>query len=457
MAASSRTHLSVLDGVLLIVGLIIGTSILRVPASIAQQTTGPQQLLGVVVLGALFALCGAYCYAQLSRRYPERGGEYAYLHQALGAPVSFLFIWARTAVLQTGSIAATVYIFGDYATKLVPLGPYSTVLYALLAVLGLSLLNAVGLRLGKAAQNLLTAGKIGGLLLIVAAGMMAHEPAAAPMATAGAGSATPALGLAMVFVLYAYGGWNEASYLAGDVKRGPRDLALVLFISVALVAVAYVVVHLAYLRALGFEGLRASPVPAAEVVSHTFGRGAETAVSMLAALIALGTANATIFTGSRGLQAMGADHPSLSCLGRCDERRRAPVPAFALQGLVAVGVVVLAGVLGRGGQSFEVAVAYTAPAFWGFMGLIGLVAVGQALRPGDGQRAQPALLACALIFVAMDAYMLHSSIAYAGRGALLGLLVVAAGVPVYLAVSWQDARLARAELAVVAEASPIDA
>lgn len=166
MAASSRTHLSVLDGVLLIVGLIIGTSILRVPASIAQQTTGPQQLLGVVVLGALFALCGAYCYAQLSRRYPERGGEYAYLHQALGAPVSFLFIWARTAVLQTGSIAATVYIFGDYATKLVPLGPYSTVLYALLAVLGLSLLNAVGLRLGKAAQNLLTAGKIGGLLLI---------------------------------------------------------------------------------------------------------------------------------------------------------------------------------------------------------------------------------------------------------------------------------------------------
>jgi APA family basic amino acid/polyamine antiporter len=250
-------------------------------------------------------------------------------------------------------------------------------------------------------------------------------------------------------VLYAYGGWNEASYLSGDVKRGARDLTLVLFVSTGLVAVVYLLVHFAYVRGLGFEGLRQSAVPAADVARQAFGRGAELVVAALAALIALGTANATIFTGSRALQALGDNHPGLKALGVCPAGRCAPVNAFCVQGLIAVALVLVAGIWGEGGRhGFEAAVEYTAPAFWGFMTLIGLVALKLAWRHPHRDKPSVTLGLTALLFVAMDLYMLHSSIAYVGRNAVLSLAVVALGLPVY----WLVARADRRQVVVATEA-----
>ncbi|MEN6403748.1 MAG: amino acid permease [Armatimonadia bacterium] len=441
MASSNRPHLTVADGTLLIIGLVIGTGVLRVPASIAQQTTGPAQMLGALLLGAFFAACGAYCYAQLSRLHPQSGGEYTYLQQSWGKAVAFLFAWSRATVLQTGSIVATAFIFGDYAAKLLPLGQNSPALYALVAVIILSAVNALGLQLGKTTQNLLTLAKIAGLLLIVGAGLLVKHAAASPLPAAPTPADPPIFGLAMVFVLYAYGGWNEASYLSGDTKRGPRDLAAILFVSVGLVAAVYLLVHVAYLRGLGFEGLRQSAAPAADVARQAFGRGAELVVAALAALIALGTANATIFTGSRTLQALGDNHPGLRSLSLCPSGRCAPVNAFCLQGLIAAALVLVAGVWGEGGRhGFESAVEYTAPAFWGFMTLIGVVALKLACRPPQGSKPSPTLGLTALLFVAMDLYMLHSSIVYVGRNAMLSLAVVALGLPVYWLVGRADRR-----------------
>lgn len=461
MADGARPHLTATDGTLLIIGLVVGTGILRVPASIAQQTTGSAQLLGALLLGALFAGCGAYCYAELSRLYPQRGGEYSYLHESWGRGIAFLFAWSRATVLQTGSIAATAFIFGDYAVKLAPLGEKGVVIYALLAVIVLSVVNALGLRLGKLTQNILTVGKMAGLLLIVAAGLAVRRLAAAPLPVEPTTASTPVFGLAMVFVLYAYGGWNEASYLSGDVKRGPRDLATVLFMSTGLVAVVYLLVHLAYMRGLGFEGLRQSAAPAAEVVKQAFGRGAEVVVAALAALIALGTANATIFTGSRTLQALSGSHAGLRGLATCPGGRCAPVNAFCVQGAIATAFVLLAGLSGEASRhGFESAVEYTAPAFWGFMTLIGLLALKLAWKHPQRANPSPTFAVTALLFVGMDLYMLHSSIAYAGRNALLSLAVVALGVPVYWLVDRLDRRRNAVEDALaaqgVADAAPVD-
>lgn len=458
MTEGSRPHLSVADGTLLIIGLVVGTGILRVPASIAQQTTGAGQLLGALLLGALCAGCGAYCYAHLSRVYPGRGGEYHYLHESWGHAVAFLFAWSRATVLQTGSIAATAFIFGDYAAKLLPLGANGMVLYALVAVVGLTAVNAFGLRSGKLTQNLLTLGKLAGLLIIVAAGLAAHRALGAPVAPAPADPATPKFGLALVFVLYAYGGWNEASYLAGDVKPGSRDLVKVLFLSTGLVAVVYVLAHLAYLRGLGFEGLRHSSVPAADVARQAFGPGAEVLVSVLAALIALGTTNATIFTGSRSLQALSANHPGLRALGVCPAGSGAPVNAFALQGVIAAALVLVVGLVGEGGRhGFESAVEYTAPAFWGFMTLIGLLSLRLSVRSSNCQQAAPGFVLAALLFVAADLYMLHSSVVYAGSKAVLSLGVVALGVPMYWLVAVLDRRRRDSAAGVLPEAMPEEA
>jgi basic amino acid/polyamine antiporter, APA family len=290
---------------------------------------------------------------------------------------------------------------------------------------------------------------VAGLVGVCIAGMVVAAPAtSAGHAAAAGGSAPahPAFGLAMVFVLYAYGGWNEASYLAGDVKRGPRGLAIVLLGSTLAIAAIYAVVNLAYLRALGFEGLRGSSAPASDVMSLVFGKTGEVLLAVLAAVTALGSANATTFTGSRAVQALGVTHGSLRWLSSIHPGHRTPLNAFVTQGAIAVSLVLAAGLLGdQGRHGFEVAVSYTAPAFWGFMALIGLVAVGTALHhPGTlGRRL--GFVTAAVAFTGMCGYMLYSSIAYAGVGAMLGLVIVGVGVPVYALVRALDARCGGAE------------
>ncbi len=445
---TQRQQLSVTDGVLLITGLVIGTSILRAPSSIAAQTSGPAAMMWAWALGGLLALCGSYCYTRLARAYPGNGGEYTYLRGSLGPAVAFLFAWARMTVLQTGSIAATAFVYGDYVSKLWPLGPYSSLWHAGGAVVGLTVLNACGLHLGKTAQNVLTIAKVGGLVAVCLAGVLLGGPSG-PATHAGA-PAHPAFGLAMVFVLYAYGGWNEASYLGADVTRGPRGLAAVLLISTLGIWATYALINIAYLRALGFEGLRESTAPASDVVSLVCGKAGGVLVAALSAVIALGSANATTFTGSRAIQALGLTHGSLRWLSSSHRTRRTPLNAFLVQGVVATALVLVAGLLGDSGRhGFEVAVEYTAPAYWGFMALIGLVALGMGVRHQGRAAGRVGLLVAAGAFSLVCGYMLYSSIVYAGAGAMLGLAIVATGLPVYALVRALDARgrLSDAEVA----------
>jgi len=418
----------------MIVGLVVGIGIFRV----AGQTTGMGAMMGAWLLGGAIAACGALCYAQLAKLYPDSGGEYTYLHASFGPRVSFLFAWARVTVLQTGSIAATVYIFGDYASKLFSLGNYSPMIYGVAAAGGLTLINVLGLRLSKWTQNMLTLVKVLGLALIVGAALLVRGAATAQAAET---STAPAFGLAMVFVLYTYGGWNEAAYLTGDVRRGPTGLAAVLGVSVAIVAVIYLAVNMAYVHALSFQGLRASTVPASDVVAVALGPAGAIFVAVLTAIAALGTANATIFTGCRAIHALGTNHASLRWLSNRHPRWQTQVSAFLVQGAVAVALVLFSGLLGeKGRHGFEVAVEYTAPAFWGFMLLVAFIAVSKVVRTLSQPRIPLAFLVASVVFLGMCGYMLYSSLAYTGVGALVGVAIVAAGVPIYVLVRRNDAR-----------------
>lgn len=439
-ASTSPAGLSVFDGICMMVGLIVGIGIFRAPCSVAGQTTAPETMMSAWLLGGAIVACGALCYAQLARSYPDSGGEYSYLRASFGPFVSFLFAWGRVTVLQTGSLAATVYIFGDYAGKLYSMGAYSPMIYALAAAVILTTINILGLRLSKWTQNLLILLKVLGLVMIVGAALLARGEPAVQTAHA---SPAPAFGLAMVFVLYTYGGWNEAAYLTEDVHRGPVGLAVVLGISVAVVTVTYAAVNMAYLHALGFEGLRASTVPASDVLAAAVGPVGAVLVALLTCVAALSNANASVFTGCRVIHALGTRHAALRWLSARHPRRHTQVSALFVQGAVAVALVLFAGLLGRQGRhGFEVAVEYTAPAFWGFMLLVALTAVSRAAPAHTHSRkVMPlALLPASVVFVGMCGYMLYSSLAYTGLGALVGVAIVAAGVPVYGLVRRRDAR-----------------
>jgi amino acid transporter len=364
------------------------------------------------------------CYAELATTYPHAGGDYHYLRRAFGQRLSFLFAWARVSVIQTGSIALLAFIFGDYATQLLPLGEFSSSLYAALAVTALTGLNLAGVRQGTRTQVLLTVVEVVGVLLIVATGLAC----AAPPEAARVSSPPPhgSFGLAMVFVLLTYGGWNEAVYVSAELRDTRRHMVWVLIVSLLFITGLYVSVNWAYLRTLGLAGMARSDAVAADVMGRAYGAQGVLAVSLCIAISALTSANATVFTGARTLYAAAQDFPPFAGLGRWNGRAGTPARALVVQGAMAL-LLVLLGMLTR--QGFETIVAYTAPVFWFFFLLTGMAFF--VLRWKDRGVVRPFRVPLypltPLLFCLTSAYLLYASLGHTGTGALIGVAVLATG------------------------------
>ncbi|MBM3528396.1 MAG: amino acid permease [Alphaproteobacteria bacterium] len=428
--AKPRATLSVLDGALMMVGIIIGIGIFKTPQLVAMFTPNEWVFVGVWIAGGVATLIGALVYAELAAAYPSTGGEYHFLRRALGRDVSFLFAWARTTVIQTGAIAAVAYVLGDYAQGLLSLGPYGSTVYAAIALLALTALNIAGTYESKTAQNILTLVLVAAMLLIVLIGFMGMGSAAAKPAAASGGSGYGMLGLAMVFILLTYGGWNEAAYLSADVRDVRRDMIRILLTGTAIVTTVYVLVNIAYLMVLGMDGLRKSDTIAADVMRTGFGAAGATVVSLIVCVAALSTMNASIFTGARLYHALGQDL-SLEKLRVWDAVRNNPRNAIVAQSAIAF-VLVCFGAFARDG--FKSMVEYTAPVFWFFLMLVGVSLF--VLRQRDPDRERPFKVPLypltPALFCLICAYLLYSSLAYTGRGALFGVAVLLLGVPVML-------------------------
>jgi amino acid transporter len=424
--AAPRPVLSVVDVVALIVGVVVGAGIFKTPALVAAHAGGTSLFLLAWVVGGVISLIGALCYAELATAYPHTGGDYHYLRRAFGQDMAFLFAWARMMVLQTGSITMLGFVFGDYALQLLPIGQGGAALYAALAIALVTLLNLMGVKQGKSAQKVLTAAKVLGVLSIVVAGLLIASPAA-PGPVADEPPRT-AFGLAMIFVLLTYGGWNEAAYMSAEVQGARRNMLWSLLWAISLIATIFILANLAYLKGLGLTAMGESDVVAADVMRRVAGQAGATFVSALIAIAALGSMNATTFTGARSMYALGQDYRPLGFLGRWRGGRNTPANALLVQGSIAL-LLVLLGAWARDG--FVTMVEYTAPVFWFFFLLVGLSLF--VLRTQEPERPRPFRVplypVTPLIFCVTCVYMLHSSLAYTGAGAVIGVGVLLAGVP----------------------------
>ena len=421
-----RPVLSVVDTVALIVGVVVGAGIFKTPSLVATHTGGTELFLIAWLLGGVISLIGALCYAELATAYPHSGGDYHYLRRAFGRDMAFLFAWARMMVLQTGSIAMLGFVFGDYTALLLPIGQGGAALYAAMAIALVTTLHLMGVEQGKFAQKVLTTAKVLGVLSIVVAGLILAPPPAPELAS----NQPPqvAFGLAMIFVLLTYGGWNEAAYLSGEVRDARRNMIWSLLWGIALIASIFILANLAYLKGLGLPAMRGSDVVAADLMRRVAGQGGGTFVSMLIAIAALGSMNATTFTGARSIYALGQDYRPFSFLGRWRGGRNTPTNALLMQGSIAL-LLVLLGAWARDG--FVTMVEYTAPVFWFFFLLVGLSLF--VLRTQEPERPRPFRVplypVTPLMFCVTCVYMLHSSLAYTGPGAVVGVGVLLAGVP----------------------------
>lgn len=440
-AGGPRRHLSLLDAMCVVVGIVIGVGIFRSPSLVAAMSGTPTLMVVAWVLGGVLCFAGALTYTELASAYPRVGGEFVYLDRAFGGAVSFLFVWARVTVIQTGTIAATAYVFGDYMARVAPVGTAGPLVWALAAASVLTITNLVGLKTGKWTQNGLTAVKVAGVVAIAVLGLgfAPSAPADAAPQADGGGPSLAGFGLAMIFVLYTFGGWNEAAYVAGELKTPRRNTLRLLVGSIALLTVVYVAVNLAYLHVLGFEGMGKSSAVAADAVAAVFGAGGGAAVSVLVAISALGAINGCIFTGARAICGLGEDHRVFASLGRWSGRFGTPATAIVVQSAIAV-VLILLPALGGGlserlGSGFEEAVTYTAPAFWAFFLLTGVAVF--VLRAKEPQVERPFRVPLypvpVIVFCGMCAWMLYRSLDYRALGAVVGVVVLLVGVPVYLA------------------------
>lgn len=424
--------LSPIDAIALIVGIVIGAGIFRTPSLVADSVVSGGMMMTVWLIGGAVSLIGALCYAELTTTFPNTGGDYHFLMRAFGKRTAFLFAWARMSVIQTGSVALLAFIFGDYATQIYSFGEYSAVIYAALLVVVLTGLNVVGIKMGAGAQKFLTAIEVLGIILIIGVGFFL-----VPVVSAVPFSFTPvinienSLGLAMVFVLLTFGGWNEAAYISAEIGNGKKKIAGALIISILLITLVYFLVNIAFLRGLGLEGMAASNAVASDLLGVAFGQTGIIIISLLVAIAAMTSANATIFTGARSNYALGRDFSAFSLLGKWKSRLEGPVNAFLIQGAIAL-VLVSFGLFSRSG--FETMIEYTAPVFWFFLLLVGISLF--VLRKKEPHKKRPFRVPLypllPLIFCLSSAYLLYSSIMYTGWGALVGIAVLAAGALIML-------------------------
>lgn len=440
-AVKKAAGLSVFDGIMMLVGIVVGIGIFKTPTLVAANSDSGATFIGLWVLGGFIALVGALCYAELGSSHPNSGGEYHFLSKAYGEKLGMLFGWARCTIIQPGAIAAVAFVYGEYITEVINLGRFSFAVHGALAVVILTVVNLFGLREAKWTQNFFAIMAILALVLVVFAALyVGKQPNAAAVAAAPA-SPFAAAGFAMVFILLTFGGWNESAYLSGELRDVKRRMAPTLIWSILIITALYVLVNLGYLWAFGLQGLRDSKAIGADLMRLAAGGGGAIVLSLMITATALSTLNATIFTGARGYQALGQDLPWLSYLSEW----KGDKPANALLTQSAVALILIGfGALARDG--FETMTGYTAPAFWGFLFLVGVSVYvfrsrGEVAKDGFKVPLYPVLPA---VFCASSLWMCWSGINYAlflwsksgyglaGVGAILGIAVMLAGIPLVL-------------------------
>ncbi|HEX5872035.1 MAG TPA: amino acid permease [Longimicrobium sp.] len=422
-------RLGLFDATMIVMGGIVGSGIFVTPYVVARHVHTPALIVGAWLAGGLIALAGAFVYAELAARRPHVGGQYAYLRDAYHPAVAFVYGWALLLVIQTGGMAAVAVTFARYFREVthVPLAE------PVVAGLGIALLvavNCMGVRSGGTVQNTLMVLKIVAILALIGAGLIFVTPAeAAPVAARAprSGSLLLAFGAAMTPVMFSYGGWQTASFVAGEMRNPRRDLARGLLIGVLGVIGLYVGVTLACVYALGADGLAATTTPASSVMRLAFGPAGATLIAAGIAISTLGFLSQGMLTAPRVYFAMAADGVFFRQVAWVSPRTQAPVVAVVLQGALSL-LIALTG-------SYEQILSYVVAVDWVFFGLTAGAVFLFRRRGGDaddGAARVPGHPLTTALFIAAAALIVVSTVLEAPVDSAIGLGIMLTGVPVYL-------------------------
>ena len=427
-------RLGLFSSTLLVVGGIIGSGVFLNPSVVAQRVGSGPLTMVAWGLGAVIAVLGAFIFAELGARAPAAGGGYAYLRDAFGPLPAFLYGWALLLAIASGATAAVAVTFANYAVPLLGLPAGSERVLAILAISAFSVVNVLGVAPGAVVQNIFTLLKLAAIAALIVGGLgtrggseLAAVAVAAPplVVPVGAAALAVAIGTALVPVLFAYGGWQQTNFVAEEIVDPQRNLPKALIIGVLIVAAAYLLANLTYLRTLGVAGLAASTAPAADAMALRFGEAGRKLIAVGIAISTAGFLNVVILVTPRVYQAMARDGVFFRSLATLHPRTRTPVAAIVLQGAWAVGLV-LSGTYGD-------LLDWVTFADWIFFGATAATLLVYRRRTSAGPHfLAPFHPLSTVLFMMAAAYVVLGAIVSNPGNAFRGTLVLAAGVPAYL-------------------------
>jgi APA family basic amino acid/polyamine antiporter len=425
---SLARQLGLFDATMLVMGGIVGAGIFINPYVVAQQVHTPALILGAWIFGGIIGVGGAFIWAELAATLPEVGGQYAYLREAYHPAVAFLYGWVLLLVIQTGGMAAVSITFARYFLELTGLHTPDWIV-AVTALATLTLINCLGVKTGGRTQSALMVMKIIAIAGLVIAGLLLAGKHVTATTSADRAWSLTAFGGAMVPVLFAYGGWQTANFIAAEVKEPKKNLPRGLLIGMLGVLVLYTAVNWVCLRSLGPQALAATSTPATAVMRLALGQRGATFIAAAIAISTLGFLSQSILTAPRVYFAMADDSLFFRAVAWLNPRTRVPVVAIVLQSVWTI-VIALSG-------KYEQILNYVIAMDFLFFGLTATTifvfrsrASRGTMNPSDGYRI-PGHPVSTLIFVAICWWVVANTIYRYPQNSLVGFALLLAGIPVY--------------------------
>ena len=418
--ADLARRLGPFDATMIVMGGIIGSGIFINPYVVARQVHTPALIVGAWAAGGVIALLGAFAYAELAALRPEVGGQYAYLRDAYHPAVAFLYGWGLLLVIQTGGMAAVAATFGKYFVELTGTRA-GDVVVAVIALAALTIINCFGVRSGSNTQSVLMLLKLAAIATLIVAGFSyrgGQQPSAVPVPSTLLGFAA-----ALTPVMFAYGGWQTASFVSGEMKRPERDLTIGLLLGVAGVITVYLLVNVVCIRVLGAAGLAATATPASSVMRTVLGERGARLIAMGIAVSALGFLSQSMLTAPRVYYAMAADGVFFRAVARVNEKTHVPIVAIVLQGVVAI-IITLSG-------TYEQILSYVVSVDFIFFGLTGLSIFIFRRRLPPAAFRTPGHPVTTAIFVAACWTVVIATIARNPVNSAIGIGILAVGLIAY--------------------------
>ena len=417
-------------------GGIIGSGIFINPYVVAQHLQDPLLILGAWTAGGLIALAGAFIYAELAVLRPDVGGQYAYIREALHPSVAFIYGWTLLLVVQSGGMAAVAITFARYFLDLTHVG-ISDWAVAAIALGLLTLINCFGVRSGSSVQSALMVLKILAIVALIICGLTVEEKSLLSGArstniassTTFGGSMIASFGAAMVPVLFAYGGWQNSGFVAGEMRQPKRDLPRGLLIGVAGVIVLYLTVNFVCLHVLGPEGLAKTSTPASEVMALALGETGRRIIAVGIAISTLGFLSGGMLTAPRVYFAMAEDGLFFKSVGWLHPRMRVPVVAIVLQGTLAVVIAVS----GRYEQILNYVVSVDSIFFGLTAACLFSLRKRAVITENEERRFALKVSSVGIILFILAEWLVAANAIYKDPGnSGIGLGILLAGIPVYL-------------------------